>query len=394
MLNLSVETVAPGSYILVENKEPQDYFYIIKSGEVLGTRRYSKTSRTLGNGNVIGVVPCMTARSQTESVLAKTQVTLVKVKHSQYEDFIKENPTVAMKIVQMLSRDLRSFNDAYEKKTGNADGGGLRSEQLYRTARHYEDKGKPSIAYFAYYQYLKEDPSGPNAGEAKRAMDRLAAKSQAVHLDPTAEQSRFYPKDTMVFAAGQTGSEMFIVNSGCVRISKIVNDAEQAIVYFKRGDILGEMALVDNEFRSANAITTEDSNLLVLNRQNFDQMVATQPQYILKLTATLANRYWYSYRRYGNICLTDVRERLIDMIAMQVEMNRTGRNWSNSYETELGLADLMVLCHIPASEQEDASYQIKTTRGIEFKNDKIVVKDVEMVLKMAEYYRNKRDKQS
>lgn len=392
MLNLSVETVAPGSYIFVEDKEPQDYFYIIKSGEVQGIRRYSKNVRICETGTVIGIIPCMTGRSQTETVRAKTQVTLVKVLRSQYEDFIKENPALAMKIVQMLSRDLRSFNEAYAKKTGHAAGGGLRTEQLFRTACYFESKGEPSVASFAYYQYLKEAPDGVHAGAAKKAFESLKAKSQAVYLEPTDESSRFYPKGTMVFAEGQAGSELFIVNSGSVRISKIVNNEEQAIVYFKRGDMLGDMALLENEYRSANAVTTEDSSLLVLTRQNFDQMVTTQPQYIFKLTATLANRYWYSYRRYGNICFTDIRERLVDMVAMQAEMNRSGVGYSNRYATELGVQDLMVLCNLEASEQENVRFILGSTQGIELHGGEIIIKDVDEVLKLAAFYRKKRDK--
>ena len=77
MLQLSTETVAPGSYIFVEDKEPKNYFYIIREGNVQGIRRYSKGSRMYEPGNIIGVVPCMTGRSQTESVIAKSPTTLV-----------------------------------------------------------------------------------------------------------------------------------------------------------------------------------------------------------------------------------------------------------------------------------------------------------------------------
>lgn len=394
MLQLSTETVAPGSYIFVEDKEPKDYFYIIRSGDVQCIRRYSKSSRTYEPGNVIGVVPCMTGRSQTESVIAKSQVTLVKVPRSQYEEFIMGNPTVAMKIVQMLSRDLRSFNEAYDKKTGNMGSLKDRTVKLYETARYYEEKEMTDAAAFAYYQYLKEAPEGMYAGECRRAYEKIQPKSHAVYLDPSEEANRSYPKGAMIFAEGQTGSEMFIIGSGSVCISKVSGGEEQAIVYFKKGDLLGEMALLENEFRSANAIAAEDCNLLVLNRKNFDHMVATQPQYILKLTATLANRYWYSYRRYGNVCLSDSRERLVDMLAIQVEMKKGSLVRPVNYETGLSVQDLMVLCNLEASGQEEVAYLLGGTQDVAVSGGKIIVKDVESLLKQAEFYRKKRDKQA
>lgn len=394
MLQLSTETVAPGSYIFVEDKEPKDYFYIIREGNVQGIRRYSKQSRVYEPGSVIGVVPCMTGRSQTESVIAKNQVTLVKVLRSQYEEFIKGNPSIAMKIVQMLSRDLRSFNEAYDKKTGSMGSFKDRTVKLYETACYYEEKDMPDVAAFAYYQYMKEAPDGMYAGECRRAYEKLQSKSKAVYLNPSEETNRFYPKGTMVFAEGQTGSEMFIIGSGAVCISKVSGGEEQAIVYFKKGDLLGEMALLENEFRSANARATEDSNLIVVNRKNFDLMVETQPQYILKLTATLANRYWYSYRRYGNVCLSDSRERLVDMLAIQVEMKKSSLVRPVNYETGLSVQDLMVLCNLEASGQEEVAYLLGGTQDVAVSGGKVIIKDVESLLKQAEFYRKKRDKQA
>ncbi len=394
MLKLTIETVPSGSYIFVEDKAPQDYFYIIQSGTVQCSRKFSKDVRSYDEGNIIGIVSCMTGRSQPESVRAKDTVKLVKVFRSQYEELIKDTPTVAMKIVLLLSRDLRSFNEAYERKAGHSGSGKFRLERLYATACFYEEQEQPSAASFAYYQYMKEAPEGPHFAEAQQAFERLKKDSQAVYLDPSEETNRRYPKGTMIFAEGQSGNELFIVSSGSVRISKIVDGEEQAIVYFKRGEMLGDMALLENDFRSANAIATEDSGLLVLNKKNFDQMVTTQPQYILKLTATLANRYWYSYRRLGNIFFGDVKERLVDMIAMQVEMRKTGYELVNSFETELDVHDLMVLCSLEPSEEANVRYILGSTQGLMIKNGKVVVKDVDELLQLAEYYRKKRDKSS
>jgi CRP-like cAMP-binding protein len=394
MLHLSIESIAAGSYIFVEDKDPQNYFYIIQSGKVQCTHRYSKNVRIYNEGNIIGVVSCMTGRSQTESVITQTPVKLVKVFRSQYEELIKDNPTVAMKIVQMLSRDLRSFNEAYERKTGGSDGEKDTADQLYNTACYYESKEQPNLACFAYYQYLKEHPDGSHADEAKRAYERLKPNSQTVYLEPTEESTRYYPKGTMIFAEGQSGSELFIIANGSVRISRVVNGEEQAILYFKRGDMVGDMALLENEVRSANAITMSDTSLMVLNRKNFDQMVTTQPQYILKLTATLANRYWYSYRRLGNICLEDTRERLVDMIAMQIEMHRTGYEMVNTYESDLGIQDLSVLCTLNIADLKNIDYVLNSTQGIQLRNGHVFVTDVEELLRLAAYYRSKRDKQS
>ncbi len=392
MFKPTIENIASGSYIFMENREPQDYFYIIQSGTVVCSHKHSEKKVTYGAGNIIGVVSCMTGRTQTESVLAVSPVTAVKVMRSQYVDLIKGNTAVAMKIVQMLSRDLRIFNETYEKRTGHTNTLS-RTEHIYDTAVYYENSSMPDLAAFTYYQYLKESLNGINREAAQKAYDKLKTKVHVVYLEPTDEMARAYPEGSMIFTEGQTGREMFIVQKGSVRISKIVNEEEQIIAFFKPGDVLGEMALLENDYRSANAIANEDCVLLVLNRENFDQMVQTQPQYIYKLTTTLANRHWYSYRRLSNLRFSDVRARLIDMIATQLEMSRVNKDEMElQYETNLSPLDLVNMCGYNAEEQGNITNVLTTTQHIRIHNGKIVISDCEELIKQAEFNRKKIDK--
>ena len=53
----------------------------------------------------------------------------------------------------------------------------------------------------------------------------------------------------MIFSEAQSGSDMFIIQRGEVSITKVVNGNEVTLAVLKKGDMFGEMALIENKPR-------------------------------------------------------------------------------------------------------------------------------------------------
>ncbi len=71
---------------------------------------------------------------------------------------------------------------------------------------------------------------------------------------------RDFPAGTTVFAAGEPANHMFVVLSGRIKIvSPAHGRKRKTYSYLKRGDFFGEMALLDDNSRSASALSLEDS---------------------------------------------------------------------------------------------------------------------------------------
>jgi len=116
----------------------------------------------------------------------------------------------------------------------------------------------------------------------------------------------------MIFSENEPGTELYIIQRGVVKISKIVEDNEVLLALLKPGDIFGEMALLENKPRSASAIASEDVSVMVVTKSNFERMVQTQPQLITKLTTKLAERLWLIYKQLANTLIQDPLGRLYD----------------------------------------------------------------------------------
>lgn len=389
MLQLSFVNFRKGSYLVVEGKAESDRFFIIQSGNVRCFKANDvsgEAAKLLGPGDFVGVIPCMSGHSQIETVIAMTDVTGISVRRDQYPELIMRNTPVAMKIIRTFANRMRSMNETLTKLTLNnvvAD----TPEHIFDVADYYDKSGNSDIAVYAYYQYLKACPHGGNFEKAKSRFISLKAITHAVYFESTQELLRTYPKNTMIFSESQNGPDMFILQDGQVKISKVVNGNEVTLAMLKKGDMFGEMALLENKPRSASAIAHEQCRLMVVNRENFDQMVATQPQLIARLTTTLADRLWSMYRQLDNANLHDPLQKLIDMLALQVEKAKITIAANVQYQTDLTIYDLANMCGIPKEMQAEGLYKLQTDPHVKLVDGKILVPDCLELMKQAAFYR-------
>jgi CRP/FNR family cyclic AMP-dependent transcriptional regulator len=85
---------------------------------------------------------------------------------------------------------------------------------------------------------------------------------------------RDLPAGAVVFREGEAGDEMYVVVAGKVRISKQVPGiGEEALGILEPGSHFGEMAMVDDSPRSADAIAHTACALAVVKREDLDQLM-------------------------------------------------------------------------------------------------------------------------
>jgi len=110
------------------------------------------------------------------------------------------------------------------------------------------------------------------------------ADSQAARL------GRLFHAGDVLFREGERGTEMFVVQSGLVQISKRVGKEDRPIATLGRGEFLGEMAILNNKPRSATATVLEDATCLVLDGSMLEQMISSSTEIAVRLIKKLASR--------------------------------------------------------------------------------------------------------
>ena len=95
-----------------------------------------------------------------------------------------------------------------------------------------------------------------------------------------------YDKDEFIFNEGDSGDSLFIVLNGEIIIKK----GEKIIAKLERGASLGEMALLDNETRSADALASKDSTLLKINQDIFYELMESNADIMKQIIKLLTSR--------------------------------------------------------------------------------------------------------
>lgn len=117
-------------------------------------------------------------------------------------------------------------------------------------------------------------------------------------LDPDArsalaqmmEQARF-PAGSAIFQEGEPGDRMYVVCAGRVELATTDKLGQRLVLTTAaRGDLFGEMSLLDHGARNARATVLEDAELLVLERAALVEFVRRCPEAALDMMAVMGGR--------------------------------------------------------------------------------------------------------
>jgi signal-transduction protein with cAMP-binding, CBS, and nucleotidyltransferase domain len=103
-------------------------------------------------------------------------------------------------------------------------------------------------------------------------------------------KSRMFETGQYLVREGEPGCECYILLSGSVKVYKEHEGREVLLNTLQEGDIVGEMALITNEPRSANVVALERTSALVLTHDLFARNLEKLPRWMEKAVVALADR--------------------------------------------------------------------------------------------------------
>jgi CRP/FNR family transcriptional regulator len=390
-LKLQVTPFKKDTYINVEGKPDANRFYIIKDGQVQISRISEVIEEDTGNilypGDFFGVVSCMSNHSCIETAKALKELALICVYREQFDLMIQKHSAIAMKIITSFSHKLRYFDSAITrlsfKENVEED-----PKNLFKIGKYYLEKKQNSHAFYAFKKFIQYCPNDPRTDEAKHLMLKLqphikgggAAKVQQGF-------NRQYEDNEIVFLEHEPGDELYIIQKGKIKITKIVDNNEVMLAMLKPGDIFGEMAILENKPRSATVLSSGDSVMLAVNKANFEAMVQQNPQLGTRLITLLSERIWKAYRQLANILITNPLGRLFDTLLTIVEENRVTIVHNASFSFDFGPDELVKMVGIAADEGSLLVQELFKNTKFKLQDNKIIVTDLQELVKQVGFYK-------
>jgi len=144
-----------------------------------------------------------------------------------------------------------------------------------------------------FFQEDAKRGAGRKRAESKREMQQVTIKSEdkvdlfkerglsaaEMKLLATFSTEERFRDGSMIFREGEKGDKLYIVLDGRVRISKFIPGVgEEALTVLDRGEFFGEMALIDDVARSADAKAHEaDATVLSIDRATLNEILSMDP---------------------------------------------------------------------------------------------------------------------
>ena len=378
------------SMFIMEGKTDTNRFYIIQDGKVRISREIDKITHKQGNiagpGDIVSAVSVMAGFSYIETAVAHSNVTLLAIEKTQYGNLIRANPSIAMKIIQHFSQRLRALNDILYQlaiqtpvKTNDSI--------LIQVADYYMSQRKLSQAFYAYEQYSKI-PNAEKLEEAKQRMARITSNIQIRRPEYSQDGiERTYPAGSLLSAEGEKGNELYIIQEGLVKIAKISNNREVVLAILQKGDIVGEMALLEDQPRTATAEVIENCKVMAVNRENFEGLIKRSPDVVTRLTSLMAERIWIMYKQIANSMISNPLSRVYDSLLIQLVRERVSLETSYPYQCNIGFKELAEMARVPLQDQDAVLKKLFLSKKISLVDNKIFVRDPSDVLRQTEYNR-------
>ena len=126
---------------------------------------------------------------------------------------------------------------------------------------------------------------------------------------------RKYPRDAVIFFESDPGDAMFMIIAGRVKVTILSDDGREIILsILSDRDFFGEMALLDNEPRSATAIAVQDTEVAVIHQKDFLSIVEKRPRVAINLLSALSDRLRKANHQIGSLALLDVYGRVAGVL--------------------------------------------------------------------------------
>jgi CRP-like cAMP-binding protein len=197
---------------------------------------------------------------------------------------------------------------------------------------------------------------------------------------------RLYNPNDVVFREGDVGAEMYIIQSGKIKITKQMKSGEEkTLAVLGPGDSFGEMAIIDKDVRSANAIAIETSRLIALDEELFEAHIQTNPKIVKKILKILSSRLRDANQQIADLMIKNDKRLVANTILLIV--HKHGHEGANGIEMDVNftVSFLSKMCGLELGKTQEFVDKLVHAHVIRMSGDAIVVTSLENLEKFIKF---------
>jgi CRP-like cAMP-binding protein len=130
---------------------------------------------------------------------------------------------------------------------------------------------------------------------------------------------KHFSKNDIIFAENSFGRSLYIIMKGEVKIYAEHKGKRKIFAYISSGEFFGELALIDDPVRTASAVALADSDVVVINRDEFHKILKSYPDIALNLLKILSRRLRSADKEIESLSFCNVFTRVVKVL---LDLNR------------------------------------------------------------------------
>lgn len=159
------------------------------------------------------------------------------------------------------------------------------------------------------------------------------------------------PRGKYLFAADEICNHLYIIKGGLIEICQIGEDGKKIILHHAgEGAFLGDTILFDEGEYGADAYAVRDSELLAIEKKNFERLIYSHPEIGIRMLVDFGKRIKKLQSFAAEIALYDVRKRIIRLLLELVKVESVDSK------------NAIILGNVPT--QDEMAFRIGTVREV------------------------------
>ncbi|MBQ4512349.1 MAG: cyclic nucleotide-binding domain-containing protein [Anaerolineaceae bacterium] len=276
-----------GDVIFREGDDANSFFQI-QEGKVEIIINYGnedeKKLTEMGPGQFFGEMAVVESRHRSATVIAIEDNTIVtEIQQDELDAFFSEQPDKIILMMKNISGRIRELTQDYNEAA--------------ETLKDLKE-GKSANQNESFFDKIKKFLSGIDTNV------QSVEEAEAEHGKGLEGKVASYPAGTIIFKEGETASCMYDIHFGRVGIySNYGTPDQKEITVLYPNKFFGEMGMIDNETRSATAVTLDDETTIeTIDAEDLTELMKQNPPKVNMILMHLSNRLRNLTRDYTKVC--------------------------------------------------------------------------------------------
>lgn len=199
----------------------------------------------------------------------------------------------------------------------------------------------------------------------------------------TMRASREFPVGEVLFREGDAGSEMYVIQSGRVRVTKKVAGGDFPIAMLGRGEFLGEMAILNNKPRTATATVVEPASCLVIDAKTLESMITNNSEIAMRLVKKLAARLDAADALVQILMHPDPKARVL--MGLRRHAEAFGEQTEEGIRLDLPTSTLAREVGADVEQVDEVLARLRRLRIVSDDGGRVVISDIGRLLEFLEF---------